>query len=961
MAACVLALLIWLSREHNAANHMLAATLLIGAAWTSLSVVERLMPTAAQALVLDNIQFLTMDMVPVTVIVFSLAYAGRLPERRRGLLLLLLWPLLSQALVWTDPLHGLVRVEPVFLAGGGVSMLSYEFGIAALLIIMVDLVLLLAALSILGSHMVTINRRLRMRVLPLAIPILFLFIAAMLSMTGVFMPHQRDPSAYILLALAGGVALHLYTTQDTAIVPRSRALILDALTDGLIVVNRSGLILDINRSAVRTFGVDEKAVLGQPVTVLHPSLAGVLGGSRVSMLQMSDTAIFNVRTVPLPGTEGSAIHLHDVTLLEQAERALRESEERYRTLVEQAPTAIAIHDGERFIYANPAMARLLGSESPAALLGKPVRDLRAPGTDLSLLLQGAATPTEQQVSLRTLTGRTIRAEVTAVPLAYQGQPAVQIVAHDVTERVRAAEALRTSEKRQRRLLALISDHAYSVRLLPDGTHELDWQTAEPFKRLTGYDYSYLVDNPSVQWIHPDDHPRVTEDYERALRGEQTETEYRLVTRSGELRWVHVIRRPVWDEEEGRDVRLDGVLQDITERKRAEEDLRRSEERFRTVSDIMSEYAYSVIVKEDGSIELDWYTEESYKRLTGYDLRKVITGEMQPVHVGDRDRSHEDFRRALRGEPHEGEYRMFDREGTERWLLLKRQPIWDEQEGRVVRVNGVALDITERKRAEEQLQRLNEELEERVTKRTAELEAAYREMRRLSELKDEFVANVSHELRTPITNIKLYLHLLQANPDKAAQYLQVLERETHRLHTDVEDLLLITRIDQNRLLFQMQCFDLNRLVQDHITDRIALASQRKRHLSVGLGTTVGDVEADPALVEKVLSILLSNALDYTREGDRIIVQTFSAEGGVGLRVSDTGPGIPESDRERIFRRFVRGSLPQQQAISGTGIGLSIAKTIAEGHGGRITCSQTPGGGATFELWLPQSAGRDNPNA
>ncbi len=266
------------------------------------------------------------------------------------------------------------------------------------------------------------------------------------------------------------------------------------------------------------------------------------------------------------------------------------------------------------------------------------------------------------------------------------------------------------------------------------------------------------------------------------------------------------------------------------------------------------------------------------------------------------------------------------------------------------------ELKQRKRAEREVRKLNRELEKRVADRTMELQAANERLTALSRLKDEFLANVSHELRTPITSIMLYHSMIEKKPAQASAYVSSLKRETLRLAHLIEELLYLSRLEQGRVNFNPAEIDLSQILREYVTDRAPLAKQRQLKLMLDTNTTLPAVRADEQMIGQVVSILLTNALNYTPAQGQITVRTRTGERQgqkwAGFMVQDTGLGLTPEDQERLFERFFRGQAGRESAAPGTGLGLAIAREIVEKHRGRIEVqSEGPGKGAAFTVWLP----------
>jgi signal transduction histidine kinase len=260
---------------------------------------------------------------------------------------------------------------------------------------------------------------------------------------------------------------------------------------------------------------------------------------------------------------------------------------------------------------------------------------------------------------------------------------------------------------------------------------------------------------------------------------------------------------------------------------------------------------------------------------------------------------------------------------------------------------------------ERLRTEAQKLERTVAERTAALAEALEQAREANLIKTQFVSDVSHELRTPLTNIRLYLELLETGqPARFASYLDTLQRETDRLVTLIEDLLAISRLDAGTSPPSPVSLDLNRLASSLVEDRRRLFSARELKLEFKPDSPLSPIFADERMLTQVVANLLTNALNYTPPGGRVIVSTRESAveemEWVTLTVTDTGLGIGPEDQDRIFERFYRGSAAREGGKPGTGLGLAICKEILERHGGRITVESKPQKGSSFTIWLPKRA-------
>lgn len=245
----------------------------------------------------------------------------------------------------------------------------------------------------------------------------------------------------------------------------------------------------------------------------------------------------------------------------------------------------------------------------------------------------------------------------------------------------------------------------------------------------------------------------------------------------------------------------------------------------------------------------------------------------------------------------------------------------------------------------------DELEIRVAERTRELAAANERLMELDQLKSQFVSEVSHELRTPVSNLSLYLGLLErGKPEKHGHYLAVLKEQTARLADLIEDTLNLSRLDLARGAVAMGPVDLNSVVDQVVTAYEPRADVASLRLQMELAADLPPVRGERNQLAQVVTNLVVNAIDYTPAGE-VRVATGNDTGRTYLEVADTGPGIDDDDIPHLYERFYRGRMATTSDVPGTGLGLAIVKEIVDVHGGEIQLETAVGTGTTFRVWLP----------
>jgi len=230
------------------------------------------------------------------------------------------------------------------------------------------------------------------------------------------------------------------------------------------------------------------------------------------------------------------------------------------------------------------------------------------------------------------------------------------------------------------------------------------------------------------------------------------------------------------------------------------------------------------------------------------------------------------------------------------------------------------------------------------------------LRRLESLRRDFVANVSHELKTPITSIEGFAETLLdgalAEPESARNFVEIIGRQASRLHAIVEDLLALSRVEQDsrREEMEMEAQPVAGILQSAVQSCSSRAEKEEMAINLDCPPSI-IARINPALLEQAVVNLLDNAIKYSGKGSVITVAAEQNETEVLIRVCDDGVGIGSQDISRIFERFYRVDKARSAKLGGTGLGLSIVKHILRAHHGRVTVQSSPGKGSVFTLHLP----------
>ncbi|MGR9105994.1 MAG: PAS domain-containing hybrid sensor histidine kinase/response regulator [Gammaproteobacteria bacterium] len=412
--------------------------------------------------------------------------------------------------------------------------------------------------------------------------------------------------------------------------------------------------------------------------------------------------------------------------------------------------------------------------------------------------------------------------------------------------------------------------------------------------------------------------------------------------------------------------------DISYRKAAELIVRESEARLRRLNEelekrvadqtrevqllaeAVAHLGEGVLITEEN---LDWpgprivFVNEAMCRISGYEVSELI-GKSPRILQGDRtDRTTLDRIKAalLNGNPYVAELINYRKDGTPYYAELFTTPLLDT-DGRHTNFVSIHRDITERKRAEEELRKSHDLLEQRVKERTRALEEANKACESANAFKSRFLTAASHDLRQPLTAMELYLSVL-ANQLGRAEDHEVCEKirvALNSMHELLDTLLDVSRLETGKILPANKDFALRELLARIVTGNHQQAAAKG--LEMVCADTDCIVRSDPVLLERIIENLVANAIRYTDAG-RITLDCRRGENTATISVADTGIGIPENALDSIFEEYCQLGNPTRDRRKGLGLGLSIVKQIARLLDHRIEVHSSPGEGSIFSIHVP----------
>jgi PAS domain S-box-containing protein len=721
--------------------------------------------------------------------------------------------------------------------------------------------------------------------------------------------------------------------------------------EGVVFIDKQDRIIDINHGFTKLFGYTLKEAKGRQLDdLIVPKDLLREADDLSSRVTRNETVLADTIRKRKDGTPilvsiiGSPIRLgrnrigvcgiyRDITAQRQSEDALKESQDRYRTLVESADDIIYTADNTgHFLYANPVALRITGY-SEKEILGMRYLELIQPDFRANAEIfykSQVRTRTEStyyEFPIATKGG----AEVwlgQQVQLLWKNDhiAGVQAVARDLTARRNAEEALRSSEQRLQTVVNTVSE---GITFSDEKGHFEIFNNA--MERITGYSYAEANTGDFSQLLYPN-----PADRQRALDGlkdllekkEMREVESTICSKSGEQRTVLISSRLIYLG--GKKMFL-SAYRDVTLRKMAQKALEESESRFRELYDD-APVGYHELDSQGRIIRVN----RKELEMLGYSLKEMI-GEYVWKFAADSITSQKTVKAKLAGtQVPSGSYeRIYMRKNGTKFPVLVDEHINKNENGEVTSIRTTIQDITRRREAEEALN---------VAKEAAE--AANR-------AKSQFLAVMSHEIRTPMNGVIGMTDLLLTTELSREQhdFVETVRSSGEALLAIINDILDFSKIESGKIELEQHPFEVRECIEDVFELLAPKALEKSLDLLYWVDPRVPSiVVGDKLRLRQILFNLVGNAIKFTSQGEIYASVTLGWKVGTDCQleffVRDTGIGIPRDRIDRLFKAFSQVDSSTTRKYGGTGLGLAISTRLVDLMQGRMWVESEEGKGATF---------------
>jgi len=742
----------------------------------------------------------------------------------------------------------------------------------------------------------------------------------------------------------------------------------------LLIDSETGTIADANWAAVKFYGYSRSQLITKTITDFNClPLPQVQAEMRRAKLEERTYFVFPHRLasgeirevevysspIEIQGRTFLVSIIHDITERKQAERALHDSEERFRAIFEQASVGIALvtHSSGELLRVNQRYCEITGYPE-SELVGRRVQDITHPDDRehnieyLQQLMSGKTSTyaTEKRYIRNDGNCRWVYISISRVCDSENKPNYALAVVEDISDRKATEADLRDSEAKFRAFLesaseAIIVTNAQGEIIVFNAKAEelFGYNRTEVFGRKIEYlmpprYHSIHTDHRADYLTHPSKRSMGKSQDLYAKR--QDGTEFPIEVGLSTIQTKH-------------GTFVIAFLTDITERQQAEHEIKRLNQKLESqIRETETRYAQIVELAEEGIWVTDvqgntTYTNQAMARMLGYTeveiLGHAIADFLTP---GDNRFTPASSIPLNPSQVHRQEVELRTKTGNNIWAYMSTSPVLDDQ-GNLLWSCALVYDITERKQAEKQLRESNE----RISLANAELARATR-------LKDEFLASMSHELRTPLNAILGLAEALQEEvygslTPKQRKSLATIEQSGKHLLELINDILDLSKIESGKMSLSVSLVSVDSLCESSLTFIKQQAQQKNIRLDYHIAPGLSEIEVDERRIRQVLVNLLSNAVKFTPDGGKVSLQVTTDPDGeqLQLSVTDTGIGIAPENLDKLFKPFVQLDSSLSRRYAGTGLGLALVRRIVELQGGSIALESEVGKGSCFTVMLP----------
>jgi PAS domain S-box-containing protein len=639
----------------------------------------------------------------------------------------------------------------------------------------------------------------------------------------------------------------------------------------------------------------------------------------------------------------------DITERKLAEKKLRESEERFRSIFDKSPVgSVIVGLDKKFVKCNTAFCTFLGYTHDE-LIGKAISDITYPEDkelgmlEMKLLIQGEIESSTFQKRYLHKNGSIIWGEITISLVRDSNKEPLYFlpVIKDITKRKQAEEVLHERTA----LLQNITNHMFDLVAITDLKGVFTY--VGPSHRILGFEPEQLIGTNVFEYVHPEDANYIANEFSKFITDPSPETtriaEYRQRCSDGSYLWLETMGKVLFSDN-GKPHSLFFSSRDITLRKKSELALIESEHFAKTIANSTPALLYLYDFEKEKNI----WTNEVHKHFFE-DLRKDsanfdITEISQFTHP-------DDFRVLLNLademlnnnsiDHYEVEHRL-KWKGNWKWMKLFVSVFKRHINGKPIQILGALFDIDELKKTEQELLKAKEKAEES------------------DRLKSAFLANMSHEIRTPMNGILGFADLLKTpglTGKEQQRYIEIIEKSGTRMLNIINDIVDISKIEAGQMELHVMESNINKQIGYIYTffKPEAEAKGINLYFKNPLLAKEAIIKTDGEKLYAILTNLVKNALKFTHKGSIELGYDLAVTNNhvtlLKFYVKDTGIGIPEDRLEAIFERFIQADIADEMAYQGAGLGLAISKAYVEMLGGKIWVESELGKGSTFYFTLP----------